>query len=98
MPKDRATGVSLEKLNERVSALVAVIGNDRRRIVGGGLMVIWFQWLSQSAEGPPEKISQRAAAERFGVAQQTLSDQISTERIRSVADPGKLSNAVGSMS
>jgi hypothetical protein len=45
-----------------------------------------------------EKISQRVAAERFGVAQRTLSDQISTERIRSVADPGKLSNAVGSMS
>ena len=31
-----------------------------------------------------EKISQRVAAERFGVAQRTLSDQISTERIRSV--------------
>jgi hypothetical protein len=42
-----------------------------------------------------EKISQRVAAERFGVAQKTLSDQMATERIRSVADPGKPFKAVG---
>lgn len=32
-----------------------------------------------------EKISQRAAAERFGVSQQTLSDRINTDRSRSVS-------------
>jgi transposase len=34
-----------------------------------------------------EKISQRAAAQKFGVAQQTLSDRINTDRLRSVITP-----------
>ena len=34
VPQDRATGVSLLNEKVRVSALVAVIGNDRRWIVG----------------------------------------------------------------